>query len=105
MFHICIYFSTVCIAAAFPNLELVISFVGSIFFSTLGLLFPVIAETVYQWDRGLGKFNCVLWKNIFIGVVSIIAMVTGALTSVQGMIEDFGSHGTKEHDMVNQTAF
>lgn len=93
----------VAIAAAFPNLELVISFVGAVFFSTLGLLIPAVVDTVYHWDTGLGPFNYVLWKNLLIGIISIIALVSGAYVSVQGMIEDFGSSSHETFDNATLT--
>ncbi|XP_013161819.1 PREDICTED: proton-coupled amino acid transporter 4-like [Papilio xuthus] len=83
---------SVAIAAAFPNLELVISFAGAIFFSTLGLLIPAVVDTVFLWDRNLGKFNYVLIKNTIIGIISIIALVSGSYVSVIGMIEDLSGH-------------
>ncbi|CAH2063793.1 unnamed protein product, partial [Iphiclides podalirius] len=82
---------SVAIAAAFPNLELVISFVGAIFFSTLGLLVPAVVDTVFQWDRGLGRFNYILVKNAVIGIISIIALVSGSYVSVVGMLKDLSS--------------
>ncbi|KAM3968329.1 proton-coupled amino acid transporter-like protein acs [Aphomia sociella] len=91
---------TVAIAAAFPNLELVISFVGAVFFSTLGLLIPAVVDTVYHWDKGLGKFNYILWKNVIIGVIAIIALVSGAYVSILGMIEEFSSdNDTLDHNV------
>lgn len=89
----------VAIAAAFPNLELVISFVGAVFFSTLGLLIPAVVDTVYNWDNGLGPFKYVLWKNLLIGIISLIALFSGAYVSIQGMIEDFGGHSLESHDI------
>ncbi|XP_061706445.1 proton-coupled amino acid transporter-like protein pathetic [Cydia pomonella] len=80
---------TVGIAAAFPNLELVISFVGAVFLSTLGLLFPAIIEIVYRWDRDTGRFNYIIYKDIIIAIVSIIALVSGAYVSIVGLIEEF----------------
>ncbi|XP_047989094.1 proton-coupled amino acid transporter-like protein pathetic [Leguminivora glycinivorella] len=77
------------VAAAFPNLELVISFVGAVFFSTLGLLFPAIIEIVYRWDRGTGRFNYIIYKNILIATVAIVALVSGAYVSVVGLIDQF----------------
>lgn len=90
--------STVAIAAAFPNLELVISFVGAVFFSTLGLFIPAVVDTVYNWDTRLGPFKYVLWKNLLIVLISLVALFSGAYVSVQGMIEDFGGHGVESHD-------
>ncbi|KAF9405851.1 hypothetical protein HW555_013573 [Spodoptera exigua] len=90
---------SVAIAAAFPNLELVISFVGAVFFSTLGLLIPAVVDTVYRWENRLGRFNYILWKNTLIGIISIIALFSGAYVSVQGMIEDFGGHSLENHEL------
>ncbi|XP_026328033.1 proton-coupled amino acid transporter-like protein pathetic, partial [Hyposmocoma kahamanoa] len=91
----------VAIAAAFPNLELVISLAGAIFFSILGLLFPAIIDTVYRWDRGLGKFNYVLWKNTFICIMCFIVLISGTYVSVVAMIEDFSSDG--HYSSLNET--
>ncbi|XP_047519740.1 proton-coupled amino acid transporter-like protein pathetic [Pieris napi] len=87
------------IAAAFPNLELVISFVGAIFFSSLGLLIPATIDIVYNWDRGFGFLKYRLIKNILICIISIVALISGAYVSVVGMIEDF----SKEPEHVNTT--
>ncbi|CAH0629116.1 unnamed protein product [Chrysodeixis includens] len=91
----------VAIAAAFPNLELVISFVGAVFFSTLGLLLPAVVDTVYRWDNRLGPLNYVLWKNLIICIISLIALFSGATSSIKGMIEDFGHGSVGNH--VNET--
>ncbi|XP_050342030.1 proton-coupled amino acid transporter-like protein pathetic [Nymphalis io] len=80
---------SVAFAVAFPNLELVISLVGAIFFSTLGLLIPATINTVYLWDKDLGKCNYVLIKNGIIIIISIVALVSGSYVSIIGMIEDF----------------
>ncbi|KAI8439919.1 hypothetical protein MSG28_001378 [Choristoneura fumiferana] len=69
--------SSVALAAAFPNLELFISLCGAIFLSSLGLLTPAIVDTVHNWDRGLGRFNWILWKNIFIALLSLVALFAG----------------------------
>ncbi|XP_063375041.1 proton-coupled amino acid transporter-like protein CG1139 [Cydia amplana] len=91
------------VAASFPNLELVISFVGAIFFSTLGFLFPVIVETVYRWDRDTGRFNYIIYKNIAIGIFSIFVLVSGAYVSVVGIIDEFFVEHPIEND--NLTSF
>ncbi|XP_053600552.1 proton-coupled amino acid transporter-like protein CG1139 [Plodia interpunctella] len=94
--RIFIVISTVAVAAAFPNLELVISFVGAIFFSTLGILIPAVVHTVYNWDRGLGKFNYILYKNILLGCVSIFALASGAYVSALQMAEELNGNGIEE---------
>lgn len=81
--------STVCLAAAFPDLELFINLSGAIFLSTLGLLTPAIIDTVHKWDRGLGAYNWILWKNIFIAFISLLALFAGSFVSIKSMIEKF----------------
>ncbi|VVC86964.1 unnamed protein product [Leptidea sinapis] len=79
----------VALAAAFPDLELFINLCGAIFLSSLGLLTPVIVDTVHKWDRGLGFCNWILIKNIFIALISLIALFAGSYTSVKGMLSKY----------------
>ncbi|XP_075972582.1 proton-coupled amino acid transporter-like protein pathetic [Anticarsia gemmatalis] len=80
---------SVALAAAFPDLELFINLCGAIFLSSLGLLTPAIVDTVHKWDRGLGPFNWILYKNIFIAMISLIALFAGSYVSIYSMIEKF----------------
>lgn len=80
---------SVALAAAFPDLELFINLSGAIFLSTLGLLTPAIIDTVHKWDRGLGPFNWILYKNIFIAMISLVALFAGSFTSIRGMVDKF----------------
>ncbi|XP_047545567.1 proton-coupled amino acid transporter-like protein pathetic [Vanessa atalanta] len=82
---------SVALAAAFPDLELFINLSGAIFLSSLGLLTPAIVDTVHNWDRGLGKFNWILWKNIFISIISFIALFAGSYVSIISMVEKYNS--------------
>ncbi|XP_047989126.1 LOW QUALITY PROTEIN: proton-coupled amino acid transporter-like protein pathetic [Leguminivora glycinivorella] len=91
---------SVAVAAAFPNLELVISFVGAIFFSTLGFLFPAIVETVYRWDRDRGPFNYIVYKNLIIGSFSLFILFSGAYTSAVRIIDEFFVKHPVENDNV-----
>lgn len=74
------------LAAAIPNLELVINLCGAIFLSTLGLLTPAIVDTVHNWDRGLGFFYWKLFKNIFIAMISLLAFFAGTFIAIQDMV-------------------
>lgn len=80
----------VALAAAFPDLELFISLCGAIFLSSLGLLTPAIVDTVHNWDRGLGFCYWILWKNILIGIISLVALFAGSYVSISSMLEKFG---------------
>ncbi|XP_072941684.1 proton-coupled amino acid transporter-like protein acs [Epargyreus clarus] len=82
---------SVAIAAAFPDLELFIGLSGAIFLSTLGLLTPAVVETVHKWNRGLGPFYCILWKNIFISIISLIALFAGSYVSIKNMAGKFNT--------------
>ncbi|XP_030381137.1 proton-coupled amino acid transporter-like protein pathetic [Scaptodrosophila lebanonensis] len=70
------------VAAAIPNLEPFISLVGAVFFSLLGIFVPSFVETVYLWPNNLGWAKWKLWKNIFLGVCSILALIAGATASI-----------------------
>lgn len=48
----------------------------------LGLLVPAVVETVFLWNDNLGPFNWILYKNIFLGVFSILALLTGSFVSI-----------------------
>ncbi|KAM3968552.1 proton-coupled amino acid transporter-like protein pathetic isoform 1-T1 [Aphomia sociella] len=80
---------TLCIAIAIPNLGPFISLVGAVCLSFLGLIFPSIIETVTFWDRpnGLGRFNWVLWKNVFLFCFGILGFLTGAYVSILDIIK------------------
>ncbi|XP_026319730.1 proton-coupled amino acid transporter-like protein pathetic isoform X1 [Hyposmocoma kahamanoa] len=87
--RIAIIIITLCIAIAIPNLGPFISLVGAVCLSFLGLIFPAAIETVTFWDRpnGLGRFNWVLWKNIFLVFFGIIGFLTGSYVSICEILE------------------
>lgn len=75
---------TLAIAIAIPNLGPFISLVGAVCLSFLGLIFPSVIETVTYWDRpnGLGRFNWILWKNLFLICFGILGFLTGSYVSI-----------------------
>nr|CAD7452418.1 unnamed protein product [Timema tahoe] len=81
--------ATVAVAIAVPNLGPIISLVGAVCFSTLGLLCPAVIETATHWENGLGKFRWVLWKNVVIIFFSLLALITGAYTSILEIIKEY----------------
>lgn len=74
------------VAIAVPHLEPIIGLVGSVCFSTLGLLIPSVVETVWKWDTGLGRYNWILIKNVLLGVFSIFALISGSARSISTLI-------------------
>ncbi|XP_049862471.1 proton-coupled amino acid transporter-like protein CG1139 isoform X1 [Schistocerca gregaria] len=81
--------ATVAVAVAIPKLEPIISLVGSVFVSTLGLFCPAVLETVVFWEDGMGRLNWRLWKNIFIAAFSIFGLVTGSYVAVLEIIRTY----------------
>lgn len=79
---------TLCIAVAIPNLGPFISLVGAVCLSFLGMIFPAVIETVTFWDspNGLGRFNWVLCKNIFLVCFGVLGCLTGAYVSILDII-------------------
>ncbi|OWR53876.1 amino acid transporter [Danaus plexippus plexippus] len=90
---------SVAIAAAFPDLELFINLSGAVFLSSLGLLTPAIVDTVHNWNRGLGKYNWILWKNILVMMLSFIALFAGSYVSIVGIVEKYNTTHNLESNM------
>ncbi|XP_048511138.1 proton-coupled amino acid transporter-like protein pathetic isoform X2 [Athalia rosae] len=78
---------TVILAIAVPDLEPFISLIGAVFFSILGIAIPAIVETISCWDRHLGVFKWRLWKNGFLVVVALLALVFGSWISILEIIK------------------
>ncbi|KAF5271192.1 hypothetical protein FQR65_LT05336 [Abscondita terminalis] len=77
---------TVAVAAAVPNLEQIIGLVGSICLSTIGFLLPAVVDTILNWENNLGRFNWVLIKNIILGILALVALVSGSIDSIKGFL-------------------
>lgn len=80
---------TVILALAVPNLGPVISLIGAVGFSMCGFFFPALCETVICWEKGFGKWNYILWKNIFLAIVAILAVISGSITSMADIIAEY----------------
>nr|CAD7441604.1 unnamed protein product [Timema bartmani] len=81
-FRVIVVSATIAVAVVVPNLGPAISLVGAICFSTLGLLTPAVIETATCWEHDLGRWNWLLWKNLFIIIFSLVALITGTYTSI-----------------------
>lgn len=51
-----------------------------------GLLVPAVVETVNLYPDQLGPRNWILIKNVMLGLVAIMALVTGSFTSILEII-------------------
>jgi proton-coupled amino acid transporter len=83
--------STVFIAIAVPNLGPVISLVGALCLSFLGLILPSCVDLVTSWDDpGFGRLYWRLLKNLIIIGFGILGLVTGVYSSIIDIIEEYG---------------
>ncbi|KAK9508556.1 hypothetical protein O3M35_006090 [Rhynocoris fuscipes] len=80
---------TVILAIAVPTLAPVISLIGAVGFSMCGFFYPAVVESVIYWDSGWGRWNWMLWKNIALVLVSIVAAVSGTITSISDIIDQY----------------
>ncbi|KAG8230404.1 hypothetical protein J437_LFUL010205 [Ladona fulva] len=77
---------TFALAAAIPNLGAVISLVGAVSSSTLALIFPPVIEIITFWEKGLGKYNWILWKDIFIMIFGVLGFGFGTYASIMNIV-------------------
>ncbi|XP_069692152.1 proton-coupled amino acid transporter-like protein CG1139 isoform X2 [Periplaneta americana] len=89
IFRVVVCCITVAVAAAVPNLGPIISLVGALCFSTLGLFCPAMIETITCWNTGLGRGNWRLWKNCLIMVFAVCALVAGSYVSILEIIDTY----------------
>ncbi|CAG2065629.1 unnamed protein product [Timema podura] len=89
VYRISMVTAIVLLATAVPNLGPIISLVGSVVYSIIGLLCPTVIETATCWESGLGRWNWLLWKNLLIIIFSLVALVTGTYISVGDIIKQY----------------
>jgi solute carrier family 36 (proton-coupled amino acid transporter) len=98
------------VAAAVPDLEPFIALVGAVFFSTLGkldmifefffflfltfcfslftgLLVPCVVEAIYLYPNNYGPLKWKLYKNVFLSVFAIFALIAGSTVSIGHIID------------------
>lgn len=86
---------TIMTALAVPNLGPIVSLIGALFFSILGLFIPAVVDTATEWVQGGGACgtNVFLFvKNGLLVVVSLLSVVAGSYSSVLDIISAYGSH-------------
>ncbi|KAK3931407.1 Proton-coupled amino acid transporter-like protein pathetic [Frankliniella fusca] len=87
---------TIVVALAVPNLGPVISLIGALFFSTLGLFIPAVVELATRWQEGAGfsRTNTYLaLKNGTLVVLSLLSIVAGTYSSVLDIIHAYSESG------------
>ncbi|XP_017773645.1 PREDICTED: proton-coupled amino acid transporter-like protein pathetic isoform X2 [Nicrophorus vespilloides] len=74
---------SVVIAIAVPTITPFVSLIGAFCFSILGLLVPVFLEIITFWDKGFGKYNWKIWKNVVVVIAGIFALVFGSKSAIE----------------------
>ncbi|KAG8292106.1 hypothetical protein J6590_046926 [Homalodisca vitripennis] len=82
-------FGTVLFGIAVPQLASVISLVGSVGFSVLGLFLPAITETIVFWNGGLGWGRWRLWKNVGLAIIAIFALISGTSVAIRDISSNY----------------
>ncbi|CAB3258851.1 unnamed protein product [Arctia plantaginis] len=90
------------IAAAVPSLELFISLFGALCLSALGLAFPAFIQSCTYWYYvSRSERIRMIVKNAIVVVFGILGLVVGTWTSLDRIIEEFGS--SPEQHLMNKT--
>lgn len=77
------------LAVAVPTIGPFVGLIGALCFSLLGLIFPVVIEVITYWDIGFGPGNWLVFKNVFLFVFGVVALVFGSYTSVLDIIKEY----------------
>ena len=86
---ISVYFFTVIMALVIPDMDVVISLVGSVAGISAGLIIPLVLHIIHCSDRGYGPYYLKLVKDIALLCVSVAGCVTGTIISMKTLIERF----------------
>jgi len=93
---------SVAIAIAVPTITPFVALIGAFCFSILGLLVPVFIEVVTFWDKGFGKFNWRLWKNVIVVIAGLAALIFGSKSAIEDIIKEYSPVArTLEDEAVN----
>lgn len=77
----------VAIAIAVPTIIPFVSLIGAFCFSILGLMLPVAIEIFTFWDKGFGKYNWKIFKNVIVVVVGFLALIFGTKSAVEDIVK------------------
>lgn len=88
--RMCIVTGTILLAIAIPNLGPIISLVGAVCFSILGLLLPAFIEMATRWESpGFGFLKWRLIKDILLSIIAVFALFSGAYASILDIIATY----------------
>ena len=79
------------IAIGVPTIGPFISLIGALCFSFLGLVIPILIEIVTFWEKGFGKYNWKIYKNIIVIAVGLLALIFGTKSAIEDIIDMYTS--------------
>lgn len=100
LFALCL----VLLAVAVPTIGPFIGLIGAFCFSLLGLIIPILIETVTYWDVGFGPCNWVVFKNIILFVFGVLSLVFGSYTSILDIVAIYSPPESILNASLNATA-
>ncbi|KAF5294152.1 hypothetical protein FQA39_LY13523 [Lamprigera yunnana] len=74
------------IAIGVPTIGPFISLIGALCFSFLGLIIPILIEIVTFWEKGFGRYNWKIFKNVIVLVTGALALIFGTKSAVEDII-------------------
>nr|CAD7429478.1 unnamed protein product [Timema monikensis] len=77
---------TVALAVSVPTISPFIGLIGSLCFSTLGLIIPAFIEVITFWEEGFGTGYYRIWKNVLVIMFGVMALLFGSYTSILDIV-------------------
>ena len=77
------------VAIAVPKIEPLISLISAFCFSVLGLLMPVLIETIVFWEGNFGLCDWKTYKNIIIAFFSLICFIFGTQIALDDIYREY----------------
>ncbi|CAH0547349.1 unnamed protein product [Brassicogethes aeneus] len=101
----------VLIAVANPTIIPFVGLIGAFCFSILGIITPILLEMLTFWDKGFGKYNWKILKNIIVVLAGVFALIFGSEQAILDIVrlyvpsanETSASNATLLVDLLNAT--
>lgn len=75
------------IAVAVPTIVPFVSLIGAFCFSIIGLLLPICIEMLTFYEKGFGRFNWKLIKNVIVAIMAMIALIFGSKAAIEDIVD------------------
>ncbi|XP_014091313.3 proton-coupled amino acid transporter-like protein CG1139 isoform X1 [Bactrocera oleae] len=96
LFRVIIAISSVLIAISCPSLTIILSLVGALCMSFLGLILPAILDICVKYDIGYGPIKIYLLSSLLLVILGLVGAIIGTYVSIQEWIFTY----TRENHMM-----